>query len=634
MATQIDAASADEQLQHQHAPAAQPHAAAASAVLVDPNSDPAVLRERLAKYQHAVAQMKEKIATMDVKLRTKDRSLAELAPFVEQFKSSVLSCATEDGLGPAFRLVAKVPTEDADAVSAADGLRRAWAWVCIADDIAGRQEWHTEEVLLAKYPLLAPRLHALEPHVAPSDAALLRAKLGEQQDELRKYRVRAETLLRQKDTELATAREKVLQAQSERIAERGPAAFASHGGSRPGGDEEAGGAYATHSPAAVAASGASRGRADELAAQVERLLRLRAEAHEREASLRDQADELSRECASQRDQIAALQLRLGGSLGNGGGGGSGTGGAEDSAAATAAANAFSAASAAATVAAGGGGARAPSSSIDTTYTALANSSASLQAAEASLAALTSEHSLLSMSHEKLQAEYGAYRRRAVGLMKEKDDQLRRVSDELTAARTKLKAGAAAAVGGGGSEAPSPTSMATYAAPMSSSRGSSGGSSAPPDKSKWEYLRNILIRYLSAGSGGGHDAVAMRASLEPAIMMVLGLSQLEIAGIASNSAKHAGGAAEQLMSSPLTSIWSTASNLLGGLTSSGSPATAAAAVAPATQYSTPQGQGRGGGAQLQLQPTGSSFALSGATNLFAQGGEGGHPSDRGAGTGLY
>jgi hypothetical protein len=145
-----------------------------------------------------------------------------------------------------------------------------------------------------------------------------------------------------------------------------------------------------------------------------------------------------------------------------------------------------------------------------------------------------------MESDKLKAEYGAYRKRAVNLMKDKDEAMRRASEELTAVRTKYAhsaaafaerggspavgaAGAAAAIGDGRWQ---PTHVSVgAAAPSTPEQGvrtgsggvapSSGGSTrslvpppyagtptpAPPDGQRWVYMRNLIVRYLSTPDAG-------------------------------------------------------------------------------------------------------------------------------------
>ena len=130
----------------------------------------------------------------------------------------------------------------------------------------------------------------------------------------------------------------------------------------------------------------------------------------------------------------------------------------------------------------------------------------------------------------LKAEYGAYRKRAVGLLREKDETVRRVAEELTAVRTKYASSAAAFAERGGS--PSVGARALESAvgsgkpqpllaghghgpsshmgtPPQAARAGAGHSIAgaphappgPPDGPRWEYMRNLILRYLSTTDGG-------------------------------------------------------------------------------------------------------------------------------------
>jgi hypothetical protein len=237
--------------------------------------------------------------------------------------------------------------------------------------------------------------------------------------------------------------------------------------------------------------------------------------------------------------------------------------------------------------------------------------------------------VLQMEHEKLASEYGAYRKRAVGLLKEKDDALRRMEDELTAARTKAKQRGAGGEADSGFVVPSaaspahgrsggvvqstpggPAAAAAARRQVSSGTGGFGGGSSgpptpggPPDAARWEYLRNVLVRYLSTPPDSD-----VRSHLEPALMMVLGLSPPEVMAIKSGrqaaaaAAAHGanGGVASGVDASPaaalltgtLTSLWGTAASLLG--MDGGAAAAGVHAAGPSPSASLPSGAPAMGG----------------------------------------
>ena len=641
---------------------------------IEASMDPALLRERLAKYQTVAKKMREALQEKEALLKEKQGELNALKPFVEQMKSSVLTASSGGGGVPAFDIAARVQCSS-------DGV--GWSWACISGkDGEGnmKQEWHTEDALLSRHPGLVLSLRAVAPYLSPLDAEQLRSRLVEVQEELRKYRVRAEALLRQKDAELAAARERALQAQTDRItrsdsSQRGSAFFAS-GSLRRGyndlyGDDAAdnNGSFSDGTPEGRASGGGSGARslfglpsgkapsaagndddgdddaydissaadregdgngrrtpslfssgrlpsafqqsqrsgfgdsvggqqAAQLQAQVERLLRWRADAQEREASLRDACAEAQRENAGLRDELAALTLQMG--TGNG-----------------------SAVSATSVPSSSASAFQQPSLDAHTSGSGgLAAQLRSLQAEHGKVtsdhAKLTSEHSVLSLQHDKLSGEYTAYRRRAMGLMKEKDEQLQKALEEVTSLRSKLASASASAAHAATASGTSPSgyghaghdAISAHATPRGGGRSSRGtpssslstsstsSSSPPPDGPRWEYLRNVLKQYLSASDP------SVRASLEPAVMMVMGLSQLEMQGIhksrggggasggggaatGSASAAGGGGGAADLIAAPLSSLFSTASSFLGGWGSGGGATAASSSIPSSSPQSSPQ-----------------------------------------------
>jgi hypothetical protein len=115
---------------------------------------------------------------------------------------------------------------------------------------------------------------------------------------------------------------------------------------------------------------------------------------------------------------------------------------------------------------------------------------------------------------------------------------------------------------------------------------------PPDPARWEYLRNVLVRYLATPPDSD-----VRSKLEPAIMVVLGLTAAETAGIKAGR-QHvplplyqgqpapAGSDAAALLTGTISSLFDTAASLLGGGSQPGpaagvGPASASSRAAPAT-----------------------------------------------------
>jgi len=196
-------------------------------------------------------------------------------------------------------------------------------------------------------------------------------------------------------------------------------------------------------------------------------------------------------------------------------------------------------------------------------------------AAAAAAAAAGEVTLLRAEVERVTADYAAYRRRTLAMVKERDDTVARLSGDMAGARKQLRAArsalmaaganatatlegdgtlilaeasaaSAAAVGlagggsgGGGGASGSTSGSSTGAAGTMSVRSTDVTPAAPtphalPTQAQWEYLRNILVRYLGTPEAQG----SVRTHLEPAIMMVLGLSPVEVAGIRHSAGRAA------------------------------------------------------------------------------------------------
>ncbi len=176
-------------------------------MLLSASDDPAILRERVIKYQRITAKLKEMVSTRESEVKARTAELALLKPFAEQLSTSLLGGAVEDA--PHFQVSAKV------VIGSVDGQ---WTpWVCLTGSEQPQQqerprsEWHPVDTVTARFPELAGRLQSLEPHLSPQDGAGLRARIAALQEELRRLRVRSEALARQKDKELVDARDMLVQ---------------------------------------------------------------------------------------------------------------------------------------------------------------------------------------------------------------------------------------------------------------------------------------------------------------------------------------------------------------------------------------------------------------------------------------
>jgi len=136
-----------------------------------------------------------------------------------------------------------------------------------------------------------------------------------------------------------------------------------------------------------------------------------------------------------------------------------------------------------------------------------------------------------VSFRKLEDEYSAYRKRAVGLIKQVDEQNARLTDELGALRSKLRAAAGADEAGGQGSARTPGGAAAGLRPASSP----GGPGATTE-ARLAYLRKLLVKFLSS------DDASVRSSLESALIAVAELAPGDVLAIKRARAESGGVAA--------------------------------------------------------------------------------------------
>jgi hypothetical protein len=490
-----------------------PSGASSSSYLVDANNDPVLLRGRVEKYKEVLARLKLAHKETLQQLATLTQRCHTLQSVADVLDSSILARKTADG-SPDFQIVARVslPLSSPHLSSAASHAQ----WVCLScsntnpdtvDSTPFLQEWHRQETVTAAFPTLSSPLSSTPLFSSPDETAALRARVNDITEELRRYRVKTEALLRQRDAEVAAEREKALAAESQRILSPSHAASA------------------MNSPTSVA-SGDGKMSGDglqqrvlELSAQVERLVRWQGEAREREGSL--------------RDKIASLSHELDGRVAHASGG--------------------------------------------TSLISEPSNNSSSSADRVRMEAFQTQLNDALEEKDKLSTEFNAYRRRTLAMVKERDDQVSKLASDLSTARKQLRtlkiglsnvgldatkilmeddSGATQPTSQHtleGSVAP-PASTATATTPASkgvlASPGSGPSMSASheglPSLPQWEYLKNILVRYLSAPA----SEERVRAQLEPAIMAVLGLSQVEVAGVKKSNGRVPG-ALPATTSSPMT-----------------------------------------------------------------------------------
>lgn len=162
------------------------------------------------------------------------------------------------------------------------------------------------------------------------------------------------------------------------------------------------------------------------------------------------------------------------------------------------------------------------------------------------------------------------------------------SDVADAVMSHHAAGTPAAAVRSTSAASTPSAESARAAPAHDATASGG-----MDAARVAYLRQVITRYLST-----HD-VSVRAALEPALMTVAGLTPLEIAGVM-RSRSAASNAPLSLTGAPapadgvVASLWSTASSLLGMASSPAPPAVGMSPVSMAGAHEPPRSENYGVG----------------------------------------
>ena len=167
----------------------------------------AIALEASNKRLHAVAKkLKALLDTTQEELKVHQSRVSELelaarASTTKSVLSTLLGVPASEAEGLEARVAARVPIVEPS------GETRVWC--CITAPDGTLADWIPEDDLLSRVPRFAAPVRQCELHTTPGEAAALRARVAEPVEELRKYRVRAEALLRQRDAELATARERV-----------------------------------------------------------------------------------------------------------------------------------------------------------------------------------------------------------------------------------------------------------------------------------------------------------------------------------------------------------------------------------------------------------------------------------------
>jgi hypothetical protein len=422
------------------------------------------LRERVLKYEGFTARLKAALAKATSECK-------QSAARVQELQTAVAS--GDDGFGDG-----SVPPE---VVGRLTVLSSSFAVVVCGD--AARVI--PDARLSASHPTLVDAALTAPSFVSPEEGAQLRARAREAAEELRAYRVRTEALLRQRESDLAAARERLLILQSQQVS----------GGSGEGEDEAEAEEAAMFSRRRQGSSSAAAGEdagpsAKELQSQVTKLLRTRAELLERDRASQELITQLMRQGQGDETVDAAPAPRPAGQ------------------GRTTVAQLLSQAAAA------------PAASPPAASTPPGGAGAAADAAE----------------KEALVAEYSAYRKRAVGLLREKEADIRRLSDDLESARLRTKAALTEASTGaprsptgkaGGADAEAPTSPVSSFLPSSRAGMGMLTPKGSPDIARAEYLRAALVRYLSASITDS----SIKHQLESTLIMLLRLTPAEAAAVA-------------------------------------------------------------------------------------------------------
>ena len=156
---------------------AAPVVGADPVVLLLASDDPAVLRERVLKYQKVTAKLKEILSAREAELKTRSAELAALKPFADQMASSLLGVdpqgivatakvaigtllgATKTDAGTVNAVAASDDGSPAEATASGGGGGRVPVpWCCLSSPAGDRHEWHPLDVVVSRHASLAPAL--------------------------------------------------------------------------------------------------------------------------------------------------------------------------------------------------------------------------------------------------------------------------------------------------------------------------------------------------------------------------------------------------------------------------------------------------------------------------------------------
>lgn len=483
------------------------------------------LRERLRKFELLAKKLKNNVQAAQDEAKQQSQRVEELTAALRATSGSSLADVDDASTTVLGRVL--ISPHELVVLRTLDGSVKA----ADANDI------------ITAFPALKASVEDAPMFKSPSDVKALEMKSTEAGEALRNYRVRAEALLRQRDAELAAARERIqlLQAHSVVSSSGLPSLSApgeqqrqlalgvesvdgNAGGQEDEDDEDRGQYRSSNAGAARSTQQQYAQQIQDMRVQIDKLLRSRSELLERDRASREVIAKLQRTTAA-----------AGGAAGS-------------STSAMGVADLLSAAVSTPT----------PSSSHSQTQSL----------GQGGVGGAGGQHPA-EVERDTLSAEYAAYRRRAVAMLKEKDESVKRLQEDLDGLRARLKSSlesaqelqlqqqsAHATYGLGSAQssaAAQPTvqvdregfrtpskSRSGFESPASSRMGlgNSGqeGMRTPggtPDMARAEYLRHTLVRYLAATDS------SIKQQLEATMVALLRLSPAESLAIQKAKVETAG-----------------------------------------------------------------------------------------------
>lgn len=474
--------------------------------------------EALTKYKNIAYKLKKVLESTQIELKEKTAQLhalqdptsnkdnnvsllSELASYYENLPSQQSSSVSVPPCS--ISIVARVPF-----------LNHTWLLLMCPTD--GRTEWREEHTVLNAYPFLTNIITNTPVWVNPQERQTLLENTKEAQEQLRVFRVRAEALLRQRDTELLTLKQKIQQNRTDRII------GSSNNNNEDNNTEDNDGNTSNDMDNGRFTSPSShtggKANGNNNTPAVEKLLRVQADLRERESKAKDTVQQLSQELTKVQEQLQYVKTKY--NLSH-----------DDVPPALLSSSVFTTATA-------------PLSSVSSSPSVLPSSpSATVVPSSSPSSSLTIDQ----ISVKKLEEEYTAYRKRAVGIIKQRDEQIEKLNEEIEEVRNKLRnqqylhqqqqqqnqITTSSVTSPATNTMSSPHPNSSFVPPPSSFspggsdtgyRFSSSGVLSPSTGSidaKLQYLRKLLVKYLSSTDP------SVRLSLETAIMAVAELSPADV-----------------------------------------------------------------------------------------------------------